>query len=172
MKATAVAFAVAVAVPVSGGMLSGLATRGASGGPWFQGLAKPSWNPPRAAFPIVWTILYVVMGVASWLVWRRRAEMPVFARRALILYAIQLAVNLSWSVVFFSCRSLRGGLAVIMALCASLAATIFAFWKVSKSAALLLVPYAMWVAFATALNAAMVALNYTMGKYEIERLKM
>jgi tryptophan-rich sensory protein len=157
MSDAIISLAAAVALPTIGGFLTGSATRSGSTSSWYRGLAKPAWNPPPAVFPIVWTTLYVLMGVASWLVWRRRDSAG--ATLALWLYGAQLAVNLSWSVVFFVGQSVMGALAVIVLLGVLIAGTIAAFWRVDRRAAWLLVPYALWVAFATALSASIAAAN-------------
>jgi tryptophan-rich sensory protein len=154
----------AVSIPLLGGAMSGFATRSSTRGKWFRNLRKPSWNPPRAVFPVVWTILYIMMGVASWLVWKDGGNRGddcsrIRRRNALILYAAQLAVNIAWTFVFFLGRNIRGGLYVVLTLCVALLATIACFWTISRAAALLLVPYAAWVAFATALNWSIVTLN-------------
>lgn len=125
---------------------------------WYAGLAKPSFNPPSSVFGPVWTLLYLLMGVALFLVLRLG-----FARSgvglAVALFALQLALNAAWTLVFFGARSLGGGLAVIVALLVAIAATIAAFLPLSQLAGWLLVPYLGWVAFATVLNAALWRLN-------------
>jgi tryptophan-rich sensory protein len=117
---------------------------------WYSGLNKPGWNPPDGVFGPVWTTLYALMGVAVVLV--RRA--PAAGRdRAQAVFGLQLALNLAWSLVFFGGRSVRGGLAVIALLWVSILATVAAFWRINRAAALLLVPYLAWVSFASLLNA-------------------
>ena len=123
-------------------------------GPWYEALAKPSWNPPNWIFGPVWTVLYGMMAVAAWLVWRRHG----FAG-ALALFVLQLGLNVVWSWLFFGLES--PGLAVvdIAALWLAILATILAFRKLSPPAAALLVPYLMWVSFAAALNFTIWRLN-------------
>ena len=124
---------------------------------WYAGLAKPWFTPPNAVFGPAWTTLYLMMAVAVWLVGRMP---PSSARTAAIaLFVVQLACNAIWSPAFFGLQAPRLGLAVIAVLLASLAATIAVFWRISRPAALLLVPYLAWVCYATALNGAIVALN-------------
>ena len=126
--------------------------------PWYAGLNKPDWTPPAIAFPIVWTTLYVMMAVAAWLVWRKKA--PVYPRRtALVAFFIQLALNAAWSWAFFAAHSPGFGLIVIGLLVAALLWTIVAFLRVSRPAGWLLVPYLGWAGFATVLNASLWWLN-------------
>lgn len=125
---------------------------------WYRALDKPPWTPPDATFSIVWPILYAMMAVAAWLVWRQRSEDPA-VRAALILFAIQLAINVSWSWAFFAGRSPALGMAVIVALLTALTATIVRFWTTSRLSGWLMVPYLMWVGFAAMLNAAILGMN-------------
>jgi len=132
---------------------------------WYRGLDKPGWNPPDAVFGPVWTTLYALMGIAIVLVRRTGrvgrsggtdgagtgGQPAIDAAQG--LFALQLALNLAWSYVFFGGRDLRGALGVISALWISILATIAAFWRVRPGAALLLVPYLAWVSFASLLNA-------------------
>src|SRR4051794_1443800 len=137
--------------------VGGLATASAVDS-WYRTIEKPPWNPPDGVFGPVWTILYVAMAVAAWLVAREGLEQrPV--RTALIAYGVQLALNLAWTLVFFGLESPLGGLVIIAALLVALVVTIVRFRPVSPVAALLLVPYVAWVAFAASLNVAIVALN-------------
>ncbi|HJP89516.1 MAG TPA: TspO/MBR family protein [Candidatus Limnocylindrales bacterium] len=119
---------------------------------WYRALDKPSWNPPNAVFGPVWTTLYGLMGVALVLV-RRAPASEQETRRAEAVFALQLALNLAWSFVFFGGRNLRGALGVIAALWVTILATIVAFSRVRLLAAALLVPYIAWVSFASLLNA-------------------
>lgn len=125
---------------------------------WYAGLAKPSFNPPNAVFPVVWTILYVLMGIAAWLVWRAPAD-ENRRRMALAAWFIQLVLNVLWSFAFFGAQSPLAGLIVIVVLLAAIVVTMLAFRRVSGMAALLLVPYLAWVAFAAILNASILSLN-------------
>ena len=106
---------------------------------WYAGLVKPSFNPPNVVFPVVWTILYVVMGVAAWLVWGTPAE-SASRRTALVAWFVQLALNVAWSFAFFGARSPLAGLIVIVILLAAIVATMLAFRRVNGLSALLLVP--------------------------------
>jgi tryptophan-rich sensory protein len=113
-------------------------------------LLKPAWNPPAWVFGPVWTVLYLMMAVAAWLVWRRRGFAG--APWALGLFVLQLALNTLWSAIFFGLR--RPGVAAIEILLLWLAilATLIAFAPVSRLAAILLAPYLAWVTFAAVLN--------------------
>ncbi len=127
---------------------------------WYAGLEKPWFNPPNAVFPVVWTVLYVLMGVAAWLAWRAPEHRNGDRRRAMVAYLVQLALNVSWSFAFFAAQSPLAGLVVIVLLLAAIVATILAFIPRSRLAALLLAPYLAWVSFAAVLNAAILALNW------------
>ncbi len=122
---------------------------------WYPSLRKPSWNPPNAVFGPVWTVLYLAMAVAVWLVWRTGNDVAV----AVALFAAQLALNVAWSVVFFGRRQLRGAFAVIVALWFAIAATLVVFAPIDALAGALLAPYLAWVTFASILNAAIARLN-------------
>jgi translocator protein len=115
---------------------------------FYSQLEKPSWAPPASVFGPVWSTLYALMGVSVWLVWRR----PDVTRRALWLFAGQLAANALWSWLFFAWN--QGALAFIdvLALLILIAATIVSFWRLNRLAAVLLVPYVLWVGFASALT--------------------
>jgi benzodiazapine receptor len=125
---------------------------------WYAGLAKPSFTPPNAAFGPVWTVLYVMMAVA---VWRIGATTTTDAarKRVVAFFVVQLALNAIWSPVFFGLEAPSLGLAIIIMLLAALTATLAMFWRIDRVAGLLLAPYLAWVCYATALNAAIVALN-------------
>lgn len=124
---------------------------------WFPTLAKPAWNPPSWVFGPVWTVLYVLMGVALWLVWRQVGLSR--ARRANVLFASQLALNLGWSLLFFGLRSPTLALAEIVCLLVVIVLTTVEFRRHSRAAALLMAPYILWVSFASTLNAGIVYLN-------------
>jgi tryptophan-rich sensory protein len=135
----------------------GAAATASSVGTWYLSLAKPSFNPPNWMFAPVWTALFFMMAVAAWRVWRRDGLRG--ARLALGLFALQLMLNMSWSIVFFGLRSIAGALAVILVLLPAILATAALFWQRDRIAGMLFVPYAGWVAFATALNTALWQLN-------------
>jgi tryptophan-rich sensory protein len=138
--------ALVLVVAVVGG-----AATASSVGDWYDGLAKAPWNPPSWLFGPAWTVLYVLMAVAAWLVAREGVD-EHDVRVALVLYGVQLALNLAWSLVFFGLRRPGFALVVIVALLVAIAATAVAFHAVSPAAAWLLAPYLAWVAFAATLN--------------------
>lgn len=125
-------------------------------GEWYAALAKPAWTPPSWVFGPVWTLLYVLMGVAAWLVWDRHRNA---ARGALTLFVLQLIVNAAWSWLFFGLRSPAVAFAGIVLLWALILATVIAFRRLRPPAAALLLPYLAWVTFAAALNFAIWRLN-------------
>lgn len=124
---------------------------------WYRELVRPGWAPPGWLFGPVWLSLYTAMGVAIWLAWR--AGPGPGRRAALTWFIVQLALNAIWTPVFFGLRSLVGGLVIILALEATIIATIVVVRRRSSVGGWLLVPYALWVAFATALNASLVRYN-------------
>jgi tryptophan-rich sensory protein len=127
-------------------------------GVWYQTLRKPSWTPPSGIFGPVWISLYLLMGIAAFLVWRRGlAEEGV--RTALVLFLIQLVLNTLWSAAFFGVPSPLAGLIAIIALWVMILLTIVAFLRISLGAGLLLLPYILWVSFAAALNLSILLLN-------------
>lgn len=124
---------------------------------WYPTLRKPSFNPPNWVFAPVWTVLNIMMGVAAWRVWcEARGDR---ARGPLALFALQLALNLGWSVTFFGLRAIGPAVVVVMALEAAILATMLAFRRIDGLAAALLIPYALWVAFAMVLNIAFWRVN-------------
>ena len=123
---------------------------------WFTTLAKPSWNPPGWLFGPVWTTLYVLMGIACYLIWK--SDHP--QKKAMLkLYAVQLILNGLWSPAFFGMESPLLGLLVIVPLWIAIVICIIQFRKVSTLTSGLMVPYLLWVTFATALNAVIFTLN-------------
>lgn len=125
---------------------------------WFRALERPWFYPPDALFGIVWTLLFSLMGVAAYLVYRRGIERRA-VRVALGLFALQMAVNVAWSPTFFALQAPFLALLVVLVLWVLVAATIAAFDRVDRRAALLLVPYLAWVSFAAVLNYSLWQLN-------------
>jgi translocator protein len=126
---------------------------------WYAGLKKPFFNPPSWIFAPVWTMLYVLMGVSVFLIWRQGLDDKKI-RTALFAFIIQLALNALWSPVFFAMKSALAGLGVIIFLWMAISITIFLFYRISKLASFLLLPYILWVSFAVVLNAAIFSLNF------------
>jgi tryptophan-rich sensory protein len=124
---------------------------------WYAALNKPPFQPPSWVFGPVWTVLYIVMGVAAWRVWLAPASRT--RRAALIWFALQLLLNAMWSPAFFGLQAPRLALAVIVLLLAALAITVMRFFAVDRVAGWMMLPYLAWVAFATLLNASIVWLN-------------
>jgi translocator protein len=118
---------------------------------WFPTLVKPSFNPPSWLFAPVWTTLYIMMAVAAWLVWLRKGS--------LALFYVQLALNFTWSLLFFGLHSPAMALVDIVAMWVLILLTLLGFWKIDRRAGWLMVPYLAWVSFATVLNASIWWLN-------------
>ena len=137
------------------GAAGGLATS-TSVNTWYPTLAKPAFNPPNWVFAPVWTTLYVLMALAAWRVWRSGAA---GARLALGAWALQLALNLCWSLVFFGLQAIGAALAEIAVLLAAILLAAFLSWRIDRLAGALYAPYLAWVAFAAVLNAALWQLN-------------
>lgn len=126
---------------------------------WFRTLARPPGAPPDWLFGPVWTVLYALMGVSAWLVWRGQDAAPRRTFAALRLWGWQLLVNAAWTPAFFGLHSPALGIVVIVLLLAMVLLTIAAFRRLNPTAAALLLPYAAWVAYATYLNAGFLLLN-------------
>lgn len=136
---------------VGGGLLIGALT---GPGEWYARLAKPAFNPPNWLFGPVWTLLYAFIAVAGWRTWRRRADTP-----ARLFWALQLGLNFLWSPVFFGARRIDLAALIIVLLLVAIVLFIGRSWKSDRVAALLFVPYAAWVSFATVLNLSLLRLN-------------
>ena len=148
---------IAVAICLLIGFLSSFATQ-SSVDTWYAGLNKPFFNPPNWLFAPVWTVLYILMGIAAGMVWNK-GFYHKWEKTALYHFVFQLLLNALWSIVFFGFRSPFWALLIIIALFILILFTIKWFKVVSKTAAYLLYPYAAWVAFATVLNFMLWKLN-------------
>ena len=131
---------------------------------WYAGIIKPALNPPSWVFGPVWTILYALMGIAAFIIWKKLDSNPEIEIRkkvkiALIIFFFQLLLNTSWSIIFFGLQSIGGALIMILFLWFAILATIITFHKISRPAAWLLVPYILWVSFAIYLNYSIWILN-------------
>jgi benzodiazapine receptor len=140
-----------VALSNAAGLIGALATSRA--GDFYRTLERPEWGPPSWLFGPVWTLLYVLMGVAAWLVWKAPdAQEARHRRQALALFVAQLVVNALWSWIFFAWREGALAFVEIIVLALMIVATIAAFHRISRRAAWLLIPYLAWVLFATVLT--------------------
>jgi len=148
---------ISIGVCLAAGLIGSIFTN-ASIPTWYTTLEKPSFNPPNWLFGPVWTALYILMGIAAFLLWRVRLSEPK-ARTALIIFIIQLILNVFWSIAFFGFRSPIAGLIVIVILWVAILLTILSFARVSIIAGVLLIPYILWVSFASILNAAIYVLS-------------
>ncbi|MCE7985709.1 MAG: tryptophan-rich sensory protein [Caldilinea sp. CFX5] len=160
----------ALIIPFTAATIGGVATNRSLFG-WYRRLRKPTWNPPAWVFGPVWTALYLVMGIASWLVWRRgelsveeetaqdRHATHAEVQGALTFYGLQLVLNSLWSVIFFGLRRIDLALVEVVALWTMLLVTLTRFYRIQPLAGLLLVPYQLWVTFAALLNLRVWQLN-------------
>jgi len=154
---TFVKLVASITVPLAVGVLSGFATaRGVA--EWYPTLAKPAFTPPSWVFGPVWTLLYLMMGFAAFLVWQWGIGADG-VRIALAAFLVQLALNGLWSVLFFGMRAPGAALIDIVLLWLAIAVTAWLFWRVVHVAGVLMLPYLAWVTFAAALNGAIWSLN-------------
>ena len=150
--------AIFVATCLGIGYISGVATQSGVNG-WFVTIQKPSFNPPNWVFAPVWSFLYIMMGISAGLVWSRIDDNQEAVRKALLFFAIQLALNALWSVLFFGLKNPMLALAEIILLWLMIYETYLKFVKIDKIAGYLFVPYLLWVSFAMVLNASIWWLN-------------
>ncbi|BDH79946.1 MAG TPA: tryptophan-rich sensory protein [Methanothermobacter sp.] len=149
--------AVSVFICLIAGFLGSIATI-SSINTWYASLTKPPWTPPNWLFGPIWTTLYILMGIAAFLVWRegfQKKEVKI----ALGIFSLQLILNILWSVVFFALKSTLGAFIIIIILWTTILLTMITFYRVSKPAAAILIPYITWVTIATALNYTIYTLN-------------
>ena len=140
-----------LALVLGGGMLIGFLT---APGAWYAGLAKPSFNPPAWLFGPVWSALYVLIAIGGWRIWQREP-----GGWAMKLWWAQLGLNFLWSPVFFGAQRIGLALTIILLLLATIVLLIGLAWRKHAAAAWMFIPYAAWVAFASVLNASLLALN-------------
>jgi tryptophan-rich sensory protein len=124
---------------------------------WYASIKKPDWNPPNELFGPVWTLLYVLMGIGLFLI--VKSGNSLYRQNALIIFGVQLTLNFFWTLIFFRWQMMGFALLNILVLLLMIALMIIAFRKVDKTAAVLQVPYAIWVSFATILNATLWYMN-------------
>lgn len=146
-----------IAICQLAGFIGSFATRQSVGG-WYKFLEKPSFNPPSWVFAPVWISLYTIMGISLYLVWRKGLDSPE-VKYAIILFLVQLVFNSLWSIVFFGYQSIGGGVIVIIVLWFLILVNIFCFYKISAPAGLLLIPYLLWVSYASLLTISIWRLN-------------
>jgi benzodiazapine receptor len=156
MRSHWIKLVISLVLTIGLGALGGLFTTPQIDG-WYATLRKPSFNPPNAVFGPVWTVLYALMGISVYLVWKQ----PASARRktALGLFVCQFALNFCWSIIFFQLHAIGWAFAEIIILWLFIIATIISFMKVSRTAAMLLLPYLAWVSFAAVLTGFIYRLN-------------
>jgi benzodiazapine receptor len=150
-------FVIAIVICEGTGLLSGLLSNADTSG-WYEMLRKPVWNPSSFIFAPVWTVLYLMMGIALALVWQAYTEI-IKEKTALYLFAIQLFLNFCWSIIFFRFHAPGWAFVEMILLIVSILATISEFARINKTAAWLLVPYIAWVCFAAILNATIWQMN-------------
>ncbi len=155
MKTLTVKILVCAVICLTLGTLSGFSTINAISN-WYQFLIKPSFNPPNWIFGPVWTLLYLMMGISVGIIWTSTNN---GRKRALQLFAVQFVLNLCWSFLFFNLHALSMAYMEILSMIVAIIFTIFAFYKINKTAAILLVPYLCWVLFASFLNLSIWYLN-------------
>lgn len=131
-----------------------------SPGAWYEKLEKPSWQPPNWAFPVVWTVLYILNAVAGWIVWEA-VGVAGAGFFALVVYVVSLVLNAGWSALFFGMRRMQLALWEALALWLSVALQIILFYQIVPAAGLILLPYLVWVSIAVWLNRTMLKLNPT-----------
>lgn len=150
-------FVISIAISLGVGALSALLTSGSMD--IYSDIVQPPLAPPSILFPIVWTILYVLMGIGAALVYNKKDEQPKEVRDALTVYAVSLFLNFFWSIIFFNMRAFLFAFIWLVLLWASILVTILKFRKISPLAAYLQIPYLIWVTFAGYLNLAIFLLN-------------
>ncbi len=146
---------ISILIPLAVGGLSALLTMDSMAN--FETINKPPLSPPGWLFPVVWTVLFILMGIASYLVWT--SSKPYRARTALSVYAVQLFFNFFWSIIFFNFESYLFAFIWLIILWLLIILTTILFYRISKLAGYLMIPYILWVTFAGYLNFAIFLLN-------------
>lgn len=156
-KGNIIKLVISLALPLALGFIGSIFTRSSIDDGWYASLNQPSFNPPNSVFGPVWTVLYILMGISLYMVWR---EVPGRKREnALGVFALQLLLNFLWSLFFFHFKDIEIAMLDIIALWISIVIMIWLFYRVKPLAGWLNIPYLLWVSFATALNIAYYVLN-------------
>lgn len=150
-------FIIAIIIPLAVGGLSALLTMGSMD--LYETIIQPPLAPPAILFPIVWTILYTLMGISSGIIYNSQNGTEAARNNALAVYALQLFINFIWSIVFFNLRAFLPAFILILVLWVLIIVMIIRFYKIDKTAALLQIPYLLWVTFAAYLTLAIYILN-------------
>jgi tryptophan-rich sensory protein len=148
---------ISILIPLIAGFIGSFATLDGVTS-FFNVLNKPAWTPPGWAFAPIWTTLYILMGIALFLVWQKGFERRD-VKIAMAVFGVQIILNVLWSVIFFGFRSITGGLIEIIFLWIAILVNIIVFYKISKTAGLLLIPYIIWVTIASYLTYTIYLLN-------------
>jgi tryptophan-rich sensory protein len=149
---------VACGVSMAAGFIGSFTAMGDGFTVWYSTIEKPGFTPPNWVFGPVWTILYLLMGVAAFLVWQKGVQLRA-VRIALGWFLVQLVLNALWTPVFFGLHQIGWAFAVIVLLWVAIVVVMYCFSRISQTGAVLLVPYLLWVSFATILNGAIWWLN-------------
>ncbi len=157
MKKETKSYIIAVLIPLITGGISALLTSGNMD--LYNKIVRPPLAPPAILFPIVWTVLYLLMGISSGIIYNSENGTAAQRNNALIVYALQLAVNFFWSIVFFNLNAFLFSFILIIVLWLLIILMIFEFYKIDKTAALLQIPYLLWVSFAAYLTFMIYILN-------------
>ncbi|PAW93609.1 TspO protein [Mucilaginibacter sp. MD40] len=152
-----VPFIISLGITLGIGFVASVFTRPEIEG-WYATLKKPIFVPPNWAFPVAWTILYILIAISAYLVWVKRDNSQAY-KTAVVIYCLQLAFNFAWSIVFFGMHQIFGALLIIIGLLVLIIFNISWFHRYSKTAAYLLVPYLLWASFATLLNLSIFVFN-------------
>ena len=150
-------FIIAIIIPLAVGGLSALLTMGSMD--LYETIIQPPLSPPAILFPIVWTILYTLMGISSGIIYNSQNGTEAARNNALAVYALQLFINFIWSIIFFNLRAFLPAFILILVLWVLIIVMIIRFYKIDKTAALLQIPYLLWVTFAAYLTLAIYILN-------------
>lgn len=150
-------FLISLGITIAIGVVASLFTQPEIPG-WYQTLHKPSFTPPNWLFPVAWTSIYIMIAIAAYLVWKRRNRTATYTQTR-VVYFVQLLLNFSWSIIFFGMHQIFAALVIILLLWIFILINIYAFGRFNRTAAWLLIPYLIWVSFASVLNFSIYLLN-------------